>query len=464
MMAATKRWINESNASKVIRFPGGVADHIEPNLIPFSIPDEEALIGGVLTNPKALADLDFLKPEDFWLVRHTYIYRAIELLDADPEIPTEQITYLNVATILETHNQLGDIGGIAYLMKLVNECPSSAKLEPNGRMIQRCAIRRRIMAAADLILGTARDETLNIHQVIDEVNRLIFEATDQQISEAHTDIANIVSEYFDQFERDITNKEGISLPTGFREFDRKYGGLHRSEMVIIAAPPGMGKTTFAINVATNVARLKLPAAVFSLEMTQGELMNRILAMETGIPENIIKRRDVPEDKQGLIVEALGRLSEWPLNVIDDMRALTPMQFRRRLRKIMQHRAVELVVIDGLWLMHSDDPKDTGDYRFSNIARELAEIAKEFNIRLMVVHQYNRDRVGRGDKRPQLTDLRGGGEQDAWLTLALHRDKDAGTTDTELITLKHRGGVGVDETIWLSFDVNRSRYQDRRGIV
>ena len=460
-MAATKRWINETNANKIIRFP---ANQINPILIPFALADEEALLGGLLMNPEVLACLDFLKAEDFWAVRHTYIFRAIEILDADPEIPTEAITYISVGKVLEGHGQLADIGDLTYLMKLIDGCPSSVKLEVHARMIQRCAIRRRMMAAADIILGVARDETMTVYQAIDEANRVLFEATDQQISDAHTDIASIASAYFDEFEKDIRNPKGISLPTGFREFDRKYGGLHRKEMVIVAAPPGMGKTTFAINVAVNAAKLKAPVAVFSLEMTQSELMNRILAMETGISENVIKRRDVPIEKQSLIVEAIGRVSEWPVNIIDDMRAMTPMQFRRRLRKLMQKRAFELVIIDGLWLMHSDDPADTGDYRFSNIARDLAEIAKEFNIRLLIVHQYNRDRVNRGDKRPQLTDLRGGGEQDAWLTLALHRDKDAGTTDTELITLKHRGGVGLNETIWLSFDSMKSRYQDRRGLL
>lgn len=451
--AAKRRTINDRNARNVIQMAGS-QQHI-----PYSEEAEQAVLGAVLTNPDALATLDFITAEDFYLLRHAYIWRAIERLEKDPQIGPNGINFVSVSDELRKVQFLDQVG-MSYLLELVNNCPSAYHAEVYGRLVQRAAGRRRLVALGDELKQLAVDESTPWEQVIDEANKRLFEATDQRLYDADDSLGAIASDYFAQMTDDMDQPgRVISLPTGFKAFDKQYGGLHRKELVVVVAPSGTGKTTWCLNVAANVARLGKGVAIFALgDQNKDEIFNKFVQMETGIHEQALKRRDITPEQFALVTEAVGRLAKWPVVVVDDMLGMTPLQFKRRVRRIMHRREISLVIVDGLWLMLSDDD-DSEMTRFNTIAKGMAEAMKELNIRLLMTHQYNRNSSKRpkNNKRPQPDDLMGGGVHDSYLILALHREKQ-NAIDTELIPLKHRGGLFQPMKLW--FNSRSGRYMDK----
>lgn len=454
------RWVNEANNAKLVKFPNSQVQ------MPFSEEAEQAAIGAVITNPNALAIMDFLKAEDFFLLRHTYIWRAIEVLESDPQIGMDGIDYLTIAAELERRNFLDTVGGTGYLLQLVNNTPSSVNVEAYARIVQRYATRRRLLVTGEEIKALALDESLPLERVVDESNRALFESTDQRLGDENTALGDLITEYFAEFEEAMTNPQQMGLPTGYREFDTRFGGLHRGETCMVAAPEGNGKTTYCLNVVANAARLNQKCAVFSLEMSKEEIIRKFLSMETGITDERLKmRNDIKPHEWQRIVEALGRIAQWPVHIIDDMPGLTPLQFKRRYRKLELGGRIEMAFIDGLWLMEDDHGSETDDNantKFNPIMKALAVDAKLNRKRILITHQYNRNSGQRSNKRPLLSDILGGGVRDAYLILALYRDFMAQVTDTEVITLKHRGSSKVGSSFTLAFDPLSNRYLDKTG--
>jgi replicative DNA helicase len=235
---------------------------------------------------------------------------------------------------------------------------------------------------------------------------------------------------------------------------------------MVAGKEGTGKTTFCLSIVANTARLGMRSVIFSQEMTKDEIIRKFLSMETGIHEQRLKmRNDISAPEWQLVVEALGRIDRWPIHIVDDMPGLTPLQFKRRYRKLELQGRIELAFIDGLWLME-DDHADSGSNpytKFNPIMQALAMDAKLERKRILIAHQYNRDSGKRDNKRPMLSDILGGGTRDAYLTLGLYRDPNyPDVTDTEVITLKHRGSEAAGSVIKVGFLPKSSRYVDLGG--
>lgn len=455
---AKRPWINESNSSKVIVLP-----QPQQHVVPSSDEAERAVLGAVIANPNVLAALDFLRAEDFYLLRHTYIWRAIELLEADPQIGMDGIDYLTVTeklrtTLVNGTPALDMIGGPATITEIMLATPQYSHAVIYGRLVQRAAIRRRLMQAASNVYALARDENLTLDDVVDRANQELFAATDQALDEEDSSLAAGVDAYMQAFVHDMANGQQSALPSGIPVFDTTFRGFFRREITMLMGQPGTGKTSWMLTVAMNQAKLGLRVAIFSQEMTRSQLIERLIAMETGIHGLKIKGRQLTMSEAGKVQAAASRIRDLPIEIITDIPRLTPMAFKRRLRKLKHQKGVEMACIDGLWRMYHDDPNvPDDDRRYKPIMLALAEIMKNdeaTNMPLLLVHQYNAG--GNAKRRPTQANVGGNAVQDAQSIFSLWRESDHDTA-TDLIPLKHRDGVFTE--ISLGYQRENMRYID-----
>lgn len=436
-------------------------------LAPYSQEAEEAVLGAVLVNPDVFANVaEFLKPEHFYILRHGYIWEAYSRLDERREM----IDFVTVVDELRTINHLNDIGGPGYLLHLANAVPSSVHAEVYGRMVERTAVRRRILTAADEMKALAMDESLALEKVIDESNRRLFEATETGARRIDTSAASVIGEYWQELESKYTHDILPGIPTGFRDLDQISGGLFRREVTVLAGPPGSGKTTLLLNIANNALALQQRVAFFSVEMGRKEVIQRFVSMEMGLPTGQLKTGRLTQNQWELFMAVSGHIGTWPLQVIDEFKRLTPLQLQRRLRRLQHETGVDLVLIDGLWKMYSHRNFEGGDRarEITSIMEDLVALAEQTNLPILITHQFNRESVKkvRGKKsRPQLIHLSDstGIEQNAHVIWGLYREnysdnKEFGSDDTEVITLKARDGNYGTAT--LAHQKAHSRYVDK----
>jgi len=415
-----------------------------PLLQPHSREAEEAVVGSVLINPEAYFDVaDFLRPEDFYLHRLRWVWEAFIRLN-EARTPIDLLT---VQEDLENNNQLGEIGGPAYLTTLVNNVPTSIHAEAYGRIIEQGAVRRRLLEAANQIAKSAYKENLSLEAAIDESEKAVFGVSENRSASELESIKSVISEYFDEVEdRSRRSEEILGVPTGFIDLDRLLGGLQPSDLLIIAGRPGQGKTSFLMSAAKNAAQMhRKKVAIFSMEMSNQQLVQRLISQETGINSQRLRTGKLEEkewDHFAHAVEVLGNTHIF----LDDTPAISPTQMRAKCRRLHMEYELDLIVVDYLQLMQGDTRNDNRVQEVSYISRSLKVLARELNVPVLAAAQLSRAVEQRADKRPVLSDLRESGslEQDSDIVMFIYRpelyEEDSLKKNVaEIMVSKHRNG-------------------------
>ncbi len=434
---------------------------------PFSQEAEEAVIGAVLLNPAVFIQLaSFLRADDFFLVRHRYIWEAFLRLNER----NEPFDYVVVSEELENSRHLADIGGHAYLIQLANSTPSAFNAEIYARLVERAAVRRRLMEVADAIRVLATDEQRTLDNVISDAEAKLFAVTDSQIKRSFTPMWEALSDYYDRMERLLMLQGSpVGIPTGFRDLDVLLGGFQRSDLLVFAGRPGMGKTSFLLTVALNSARVGARVGIFTMEMGVEQIVQRIVAMESGINVQKLRLGQLTPPEANRFTEVIGRLSELPI-FIDDTPALSPLDIRTKARRLQHEHGLDMIIVDYMQLMNAGKGYENNRVQeISYISRSLKELARELNVPLISAAQLSRAVEQRQDKRPVLSDLRESGsiEQDADIVMFLYRDEVYNEAteypnQADVIISKHRNGptgtvsLYFEKTLTKFLDANRHR--------
>ncbi|MCC6616990.1 MAG: replicative DNA helicase [Anaerolineae bacterium] len=431
---------------------------------PYSQESEEAVIGAVLVNAESFITVSsFLAVEDFYILRHQFLWEAMQRISER----NEPIDYLTVQEELRTMGRLNDIGGPAYITQLINTVPTSVHAEIYGRLVERAAIRRRMLIAADEIKALALDEDLAIEQVTTDAESRLFKVTERNVRRDVVNLREALGDYFDRIEHLMQYpNETIGLPTGFRDIDTMLGGLQRSDLLIFAGRPGMGKTSFLLSVTSNAAKLGGRIAIFSMEMGADQLVQRLISMETGINSQKLRLGQLNQRDWNLFVQAVKRMDAFRI-FIDDSPALTPLQLRTKCRRLVHEHGLDLVVVDYLQLMNGGGNFDNNRVQeISYISRSLKELARELNVPVFTAAQLSRAVEQRHDKRPQLSDLRESGsiEQDADIVMFLYRDVIYNEATefpnrADILISKHRNGP--TGTVSLHFENSLTKFTDAK---
>jgi replicative DNA helicase len=423
--------------------------------IPHNREAEEAVVGAVLINPEVYYDLaQFLQPEDFYIVRHRWIWEAFNRLH-ERRVPVD---FLTVTEELESAGQLGEIGGPAYLTALINQVPTSLHAEAYGRMVEATAIRRRLLTSANTIATLAYNEAEVIETVMEESEKAIFNVSERRLKKDLKPISAVLSDYYDRID-DLAKRpeDTVGVPTGFVDLDRQLSGLQPSDLLIIAGRPGQGKSGFLLSVAKNAALLhKKHVAIFSLEMSNEQVVQRLLSQETGIDSQRLRTGKLAENEWPLLTHAIEVLGDTHI-YLDDTPAITPLALRTKCRRLHMEFGLDLVVLDYLQLMGGDTRTDNRVQEVSYISRNLKILARELNVPVLAAAQLSRAVEQRTDKRPVLSDLRESGslEQDADIVMFIYRpdqyEKDTEKQNVaEILVAKHRNGpTGSVELVFLN---------------
>ena len=416
---------------------------------------EQAVLGSMLTDVDAVVDaIEILKPEDFYREDNKNIYEAMLNLYGKAE-PIDVIT---VKSELTSMGKFEVVGGLEYLATLPDKVPTTTNAIKYIHIVEEKSILRKLRKTAnDLIsLGYAQNEDIDV--IIEQAEKKIFDIMQGKNQKGYTALKDILVESFAEIEKLYNQKEAITgIPTGFADLDYKTAGLHKSDLILIAARPAMGKSAFALNIATNAAiNAKVPVIIFNLEMSKSQLVNRMLCSEAMVDSNKIRTGKMDEEDWVKLATALGPLSEAPI-YIDDTPGITVSEIRAKCRKLKLEKDIGLVVIDYLQLIQGSGKKNASrEQEISEISRSLKILAKELDIPVVALSQLSRAAEQRADHRPMLSDLRESGaiEQDADIVMFLYRD-DYYNPDTEkkniaeIILAKHRAGsTGTIELLWL----------------
>ena len=420
----------------------------------YSLEAEEAVLGCVLINPESYFDVaQHLKPDDFHLHKHRWVWDAFVRLH-EQRIPVDLLT---VAGELERHHQLAEIGGNAFLTHLVNIVPTSLHAAAYAQIVAREAMRRRLLDAASTVAKLALEEGRDIDQVVNQAEAAIFAASEGRQSRELKPISEEIALYYDRVKHLYENRgELVGVPTGLIDLDRLLGGLQNSDLIIIAGRPGSGKTGFMLSVAKNAAQIhKKNVAVFSLEMSNEQLVQRLISQETSIDSSRLRKGELDDDDWPTFIQAANALSEAHI-YLDDTPAISPLQLRAKARRLDLEYGLDLIIVDYLQLMQAETRTENRVQEVSYISRNLKALARELNVPVLAGAQLSRAVEQRTDKRPVLSDLRESGslEQDADIVLFIHRpdmyEKER-TNLAELIVSKHRNGpthAGI-EMVFLS---------------
>lgn len=422
---------------------------------PHSREAEEAVVGAVFINPEVYYDIaQFLTADDFYIHRHKWIWEAFNRLH-EGRIPIDLLT---VADELERRGQLGEIGGSAYLTSLVNQVPSSLNAESYARIVEGYSIRRKMIAAANQIASIAYNEKTAVDDVMDEAEKAVFNVSERRLKHDLQPISSVLSDYYDRID-DLAKRPDdiVGVPTGFIDLDKMLTGLQPSDLLIIAGRPGQGKTGFLLSVAKNAGLThKKRVAIFSLEMSNEQVVQRLIAQETGIDSQRLRTGKLQENEWPLFTHAIEVFGDTHIH-LDDTPAITPLQLRTKCRRLHMEFGLDLIIVDYLQLMGGDTRTDNRVQEVSYISRNLKVLARELNVPVLAAAQLSRAVEQRSDKRPVLSDLRESGslEQDADIVMFIYRpdqyEKDTVKQNVaEIIVAKHRNGpVGSVELVFRS---------------
>jgi replicative DNA helicase len=424
---------------------------------PHSQEAEESVLGAMLIDKDAvIAVAEFLLPEDFYDERHKEIYKACIGLYED----RTPIDVLTVSEKLKKNKAIKNVGSSSFLAELVNKVPTAAHVEHYGRIVKDNATKRALMSVASRLVDVSMDEGLAANEVLDRAESEIFSLSQKSLSKAFTSVRDTLAESFDRLDELHKSGGGIrGVPTGFVDLDDALAGLQQSNLIILAARPGVGKTTLAMNIAQYVTvELKRPVGFFSLEMSREELVDRLLVAQADIDAWKLKTGKLSEDDFTKLSDAMGVLAEAPL-FIDDTPALSILEMRTKARRLQVESGLDLLVIDYMQLARSRSLENRVQ-EVSEISQGMKNLARELKIPVLVVSQLSRAVEARGSKKPQLADLRESGsiEQDADVVMFLWREDDENPENIMLDIAKHRNGPL--RSVPLHFKGDRIRFFSR----
>lgn len=453
-----KQVVNQGlrTTKKTLSAPGNIRQNttMEYGKLPPQATDLEELVLGALMLEKNAVNtaIEILKPEMFYKEAHAKIFDAIFSLFNE----SESIDIATVTNKLRTMGVLDVVGGPFYVTQLTNKVTSAANIEFHARIVAQKFIQRELIRISSEIVKDAFEETTDVFDLLDKAEKNLFTIAEDYLHKSAGDMSSIVTEAIKNIEEASKHEGNISgIPSGFIDVDNITAGWQPSDLVILAARPGMGKTAFALTVARNIAvDYNRAVAVFSLEMAATQLVTRLIAAEAEIDAGKLKKGTLTDLEWKKLIDASGKLSNAPL-YIDDTPALSIFELRAKCRRLKENKNIELIVIDYLQLMTGGGDKGNREQEISTISRSLKSLAKELKIPIITLSQLNRSVETRGgSKKPQLSDLRESGaiEQDADMVCFIYRpdyygldgeDDTINENYAELIIAKHRNGALED---------------------
>ena len=422
---------------------------------PHDIEAEQAILGCMLTDKDAvISAIEVLKEESFYREDNRAIFSAILSLYSR----NEPIDIITVKAELVEEGNFERVGGLEYLAELPERVPTTANVEKYIKIVDEKATLRSLIQTSNELISLGYDESEDVDNIMDMAEKKVFDLSQKKSAKGYSALKDVLVGSFAELEKLYNQKGNVTgITTGFIDLDNKTAGLHNSDLIIIAARPAMGKSAFAINLATNAAvKAHVPAVIFNLEMSKEQVGNRILCSEAMVDSNKIRTGQIEDEDWMKLATTLGELSEAPI-YIDDTPGISIMEIRAKCRKLKLEKNIGLIVIDYLQLIQGTGKKNASrEQEISEISRSLKILAKELNVPVIALSQLSRTAERRDDKRPMLSDLRESGaiEQDADIVAFLYRD-DYYNEDTEkknvaeVILAKHRGGsTGTVELAWM----------------
>jgi len=423
---------------------------------------EEAVLGSLLIDPDAVLKVaSFLEAEDFYRERNGWVYRAI----LDLHERREPADFVTLCDELERNNILQEIGGAAYITQLINNVPSAAYVEHYGRIVERTATLRRLIDAAGQIVALAYEEAQDVEEVVDRAEQIVFNVAERRVRRDLVPVRQVMHDVVDRIDY-LHRHQGqiLGVPSGFTYLDRLLGGFQKSDLIILAARPAVGKTSLALNFALNAARkYRKVVAYFSLEMSSEQLVQRLLSTETGIDQQRLRKGEIEDRDWDMIMAAAGELSTTML-YIDDTPAMSALELRTKARRLQAEHGLDLIVVDYLQLMRGDTRSENRVQEISYISRALKGLARELEAPVIALSQLSRAIESRTDHKPMLSDLRESGaiEQDSDIVMFIYReDMVKENSDrkniADVIIAKHRNGP--TDTIPLYFRKELTKFEN-----
>jgi replicative DNA helicase len=420
---------------------------------PQNLEAEASLLGSILVDKEAMIKIaDTVSPDDFYATRNGLIFTAmLDLYEA-----RQPIDLLTLADKLEGIGEMSNIGGSAYLAELVDGVPSAAHVNHYAGIVSHKATLRRLITAANKITNLGFDENTDVDNLLDQAEQTLFEVSQKNLKQNFIPISSVLAESFDRLD-DLhkDNKKIRGVPTGFKGLDNILAGLQKSDLVILAARPSMGKTSLALNIAQHVAvKEGVPVGIFSLEMSKEQLIDRLLASESGIDGWKLRTGNLDDSDFPKINNAMALLSDAPI-FIDDSAMSNVLEMRTKARRLQSEHELGLIIVDYLQLMSGRGGSDNRVQEVSEISRGLKALARELNVPVLALSQLSRSVESRSPQIPQLADLRESGsiEQDADVVMFIYRE-DYYNQETDrpniadILVRKHRNGpIGQVELYW-----------------
>lgn len=429
---------------------------------PQDVVAEKSLLGAIMLSDETMADvLTLIRPDDFYEKRHQIIFRIMaELYDQH-----KPIDLLTLTAALRAHKELKNVGGAPYLTELSEFVPAAAHAKAYAEIVEKSSTRRKLIKAGNTIAEKAYAEDINVDDLVGEAERELFEVSDKIVKSDYVPMDQLLADAMERIAELQANKGVLrGLKTGFSDIDKKTAGFQKGDLIIIGARPAMGKTTFAQNLAYNIANINRRGVLFfSMEMAANEIVDRIISDIADVDNWRMRTGNLSDEEFSRLGDALGEIDELPI-YIDDTSAMTIAELRNKARRAAHDHDIGIIIIDYLQLMSGSD-RYAGNrvQEITEISRGLKVLARELEIPVVALAQLSRNVTGRDDPRPVLSDLRDSGsiEQDADLVMFLHRPdyykkpEEEDTNITELLVRKHRhGAIG---TIELYFDGAKSRF-------
>jgi len=430
-------------------------------LPPQSIENERSVLGAMLFDARAVNDVvELLGDDDFYNESHRKIYRAVLTL-YEARQPVDSVT---VVEQLRRQGDLDDVGGAAYLTELAHEVPTAANAQAYAKIVRQKAVMRSLITSCTEVVRRAFDETEDPDKLLDSAEQLIFEIAERKLTEQFMPLGDLVMSSMERIEDIVKNMGGITgLPTGYRDLDVLLSGLQRSELIILAARTSIGKTSFALNIAENVAFKGHPVGIFSLEMSRDLIVQRLLCSHGRVNLQRVRTGHVRGEVLQQLVPAAAELAEVPI-FIDDSPSISVLEMRAKARRLAATKGLDLVIIDYLQLVQSRVRSDSRQQEVAEISRSLKAMARELEVPVIAISQLSRQVDMRESGKPRLSDLRESGsiEQDADVVIFLTREREQEYTEgpetaSAQVAKQRNGPLGrVD----LTFLKEYTRFEDQ----
>lgn len=421
---------------------------------PHSVESEQSILGSILLDKDAIITVtETIQPEDFYKEAHKIIYECMLKLNSK----NEPIDLITLTEELKKQDALENIGGISYITSLSTIVPTTTNVKYYADIVKEKSVLRKLIKVSNDILNLGYDKSVKVEDILEQAEKKIFDISQEKSSEDFKSINSVLMDAYDMIEKLYTNKEDITgITTGFEDLNKKINGLQRTDLILVAARPAMGKTAFSLNLVQNAAlKGNASVAVFSLEMSKEQLVQRMLSAQSNVELKKIKTGNLDENDWPRIIDAMSVLSNANI-FIDDTPGIKMSELRSKCRKLKIEKGLDFILIDYLQLMEGEGNNESRQQEISKISRSLKIIAKELNCPVVALSQLSRAPEQRSDHRPMLSDLRESGaiEQDADIVMFLYRDEyyhpdsERKNIGEVLIAKNRHGETGSVELVWL----------------